>query len=294
MRFRILVLLLFVTGFIGGQSFQVAPCDDMYTDCIPNGPAHVIGELLINNESSSAEEQVMIKFDLAGLQGVLIDSATLNLHRYFACGAGGGTTTSVLYMIAEEWDEETWDPHSFIQYDPNGGIAYPFSGPIGGQNTWFEIDITDFFNLWVNADEPNYGLVIIPDAGQRHSKFDSKEGTNPDFHPYLNVTLETDAEDVLENPVISLSNYPNPFNPSTTIEFSIEQNQQYEQVELCIYNLIGQKVKTFLINSSTDQPINSVTWNGTDDKGLPVSSGIYLYRIKSGGYEQVNKMILMK
>jgi len=290
MRFVILVLLLSVTGILWGQSFQVAPCDDMYTDCIPNGPAHVIGELLINHETSSAEEQVMIKFDLAGLQGILIDTASLNLHRYFACGAGGGTTTSVLYMITEEWDEETWDPHSFIQYEPTGGIAYPFSGSTGAQNTWFEIDITEFFHLWMDTDVPNYGLVIVPDAGQRHSKFDSKEAANPDFYPYMNITLETNADDVLENPVISLSNYPNPFNPSTTIEFYIEQNQQNEQIDIEILNLKGQNIRQFSILNTQ----SSIVWDGTDQNNQPVASGVYLYRVKSGGYELTKKMILMK
>ncbi|MFC1898590.1 SBBP repeat-containing protein [Candidatus Cloacimonadota bacterium] len=90
---------------------------------------------------------------------------------------------------------------------------------------------------------------------------------------------------------IRLSNYPNPFNPSTTINFSIDPNEQYE---LSIYNLKGQIVKTFLVNSSTDLPINSVTWNGDDDSGEPVTSGVYLYKLKSGNTEISKKMLLMK
>ncbi|MFC1898592.1 T9SS type A sorting domain-containing protein [Candidatus Cloacimonadota bacterium] len=88
-----------------------------------------------------------------------------------------------------------------------------------------------------------------------------------------------------------LSNYPNPFNPSTTISFSIEPNEQYD---LTIYNLKGQKVKTFLINSSTDLPINSIIWDGTDQTGNPVSSGIYFYRLTSSDTESSKKMLLMK
>jgi len=53
-------------------------------------------------------------------------------------------------------------------------------------------------------------------------------------------------------------------------------------------------VKTFLINPSTHQPINSVTWNGADDNNQPVSSGIYFYKIKSEGYEKTRKMLLLK
>jgi hypothetical protein len=88
-------------------------------------------------------------------------------------------------------------------------------------------------------------------------------------------------------------NYPNPFNPSTTIEFSLNTDPA-DNIELVIYNLKGQKVKTFLINSSTDQPINSVIWNGDDDSGKPVSSGIYFYKLKSDNFEKTKKMLLMK
>jgi len=90
-----------------------------------------------------------------------------------------------------------------------------------------------------------------------------------------------------------LTNYPNPFNPSTTISFALN-SENTEDTELVIYNLKGQKVKSFLINSSTDQPINSVIWNGTDQTGKPVSSGIYFYKLRSGKVELNRRMLLLK
>ena len=109
-------------------------------------------------------------------------------------------------------------------------------------------------------------------------------------------------------------NYPNPFNPSTTISFSVAQT--LSSVELVIYNLKGQKVKTLdchpefiegtYTTNSTPRPSTeirmtqagtnkySVIWNGTDDNGNPVSSGIYLYKLRSGIYTTTKKMILMK
>jgi hypothetical protein len=92
--------------------------------------------------------------------------------------------------------------------------------------------------------------------------------------------------------ISQISNYPNPFNPSTTISFNLTQNSDFATIE--IYNLKGQKVKTFLINSSTHQPINSVTWNGTDQNNKPVSSGIYIAYLKVGKTEASCKMLLMK
>jgi len=85
-------------------------------------------------------------------------------------------------------------------------------------------------------------------------------------------------------------NYPNPFNPSTTISFSLA-NPQFASLK--IYNLKGQVVKT-LLNSDLDKGNHKAVWNGTDDSGQKVGSGIYLYRLEAGDYRQSHKMVLMK
>ena len=89
-----------------------------------------------------------------------------------------------------------------------------------------------------------------------------------------------------------LNNYPNPFNPSTTISFSLSTSN-IEDIELVIYNLKGQKVKHLVIDQqSTGQ--HQVTWNGTDDYGKPVTSGVYLYKLNLGDKTYSNKMLLLK
>jgi len=85
-------------------------------------------------------------------------------------------------------------------------------------------------------------------------------------------------------------NYPNPFNPKTTINFSLKEAGN---VTLEIYNLKGQKVKT-LLNDNMEAANHSVIWNGDDNKGNKVSSGIYMYRMKTKDYSKTQKMILMK
>jgi flagellar hook assembly protein FlgD len=90
-----------------------------------------------------------------------------------------------------------------------------------------------------------------------------------------------------------IGNYPNPFNPTTTISFQIN-NQQNEQVELSIYNLKGQRVKTLPVILSGNEVQSSVIWNGTDDNNQPVSSGVYLYKLQAGEFSQTKKMMLMK
>lgn len=92
-------------------------------------------------------------------------------------------------------------------------------------------------------------------------------------------------------------NFPNPFNPSTTISFSLT-TENTETTELIIYNLKGQKVKEFNVTlSGVEREGNtnySITWNGNDDSDNPVSSGIYFYKLRAGKYTSTKKMILMK
>ena len=89
---------------------------------------------------------------------------------------------------------------------------------------------------------------------------------------------------------IKLENYPNPFNPTTTISFSIPEEGK---VELCVYNIKGQKVKA-LINEKLNAGAHQVIWHGKDENGKSVSSGIYFYKMDSGRYTSVMKMILLK
>lgn len=84
-------------------------------------------------------------------------------------------------------------------------------------------------------------------------------------------------------------NIPNPFNPETTILASMRDAGEYS---LEIYNIMGQKVRTF--QGYHEAGIIEFVWNGTDDNGLNVTSGIYLYKFSSGSFNQTKKMMLLK
>ena len=101
------------------------------------------------------------------------------------------------------------------------------------------------------------------------------------------------VEQTIPNPssqISNLTNYPNPFNPTTTIEFSIQYDNN---VELSIFNIKGQKVKT-LINEELQKGKHTAIWSGFDENNKLVSSGIYLYKIKAGNKESVKRMLLLK
>ncbi|MEA2095659.1 MAG: right-handed parallel beta-helix repeat-containing protein [Candidatus Cloacimonadota bacterium] len=103
------------------------------------------------------------------------------------------------------------------------------------------------------------------------------------------------AEEELQS-IFNLSNYPNPFNPTTTISFNLT-TEYTENTEIVIYNLKGQKVKTLdcsnLFAAASKQLMHSITWNGTDDFGKPVSSGIYFYKLVSDGKNIASKKMLL-
>ena len=101
----------------------------------------------------------------------------------------------------------------------------------------------------------------------------------------------TDVDNLLKPGVTELTgNYPNPFNPTTTISFSIEEAGH---VSINIYNMKGQLVKT-LKNEHLDAAYHTAVWNGKDNSNKIVSSGIYFYKMRSGKYTSTKKMILMK
>ncbi|MCK4653237.1 MAG: T9SS type A sorting domain-containing protein, partial [Candidatus Cloacimonetes bacterium] len=99
------------------------------------------------------------------------------------------------------------------------------------------------------------------------------------------------SDDELILPASSLSqNYPNPFNPETTIYFTTENA---ENSEIIIYNIKGQQVCT-LVNEVFPAGRHSVLWDGKDNHGKHVSSGIYFYKLKAGNFVDVKKAILLK
>ena len=109
---------------------------------------------------------------------------------------------------------------------------------------------------------------------------------------YMLSDYQTFSENGLISPEITLSNHPNPFNPSTTISFELNAEIN-EFTKLMIYNLKGQIVRTFSNFPITQSPYQQIVWNGTDQSNNPVSSGIYYYKLNIPN-SPVKKMILLK
>lgn len=172
---------------------------------------------------------------------------------------------------------------------PSPGSAYLFQKQ---EDNWIEItkltssaeEIYDYFGDSVSLTE-DYVLV----GASYNVEFTDYPGAAFLFH---NDNLGL-SEDTINDDSISfrLENHPNPFNPSTTINFSIHNDSN---VELVVYNIKGQKIKS-LANNDFTKGSYSIIWDGDDDTESPISSGVYLYKLNiSGKTEAVKKCLLLK
>ena len=87
-------------------------------------------------------------------------------------------------------------------------------------------------------------------------------------------------------------NHPNPFNAGTTISYSLA-NRQEQKTQLAIYDLWGRQMR-MLVSKMQVGGVYEETWDGSDEMGVPVASGIYFYRLTSGSFEKTSRMLLLK
>jgi len=135
--------------------------------------------------------------------------------------------------------------------------------------------------IWTYTEPGSYSVLLtVYDETQTIMDNELK-------NDFIEVT-STDVNDLL-NPEFEMVNYPNPFNPSTTISYALS-SEELAGASIEIYNTKGQLVKSF----SNINPTGNVVWNGKDDSTKSVSSGVYFYKMRAGKYTASRKMILLK
>ena len=108
---------------------------------------------------------------------------------------------------------------------------------------------------------------------------------------YLGLDLsQIQNEAAMPNSYSLLQNYPNPFNPVTKLRYELPENSH---VNITIYDMLGRAVKT-MVNQHQNAGHRSIIWDGTNDYGNTVSTGIYLYQIQAGAYTRTKKMVFLK
>ncbi len=152
-------------------------------------------------------------------------------------------------------------------------------------------NIFDDYIVAVSKSYENSKTVITSIPLYFMEAIQAEEFTNSVF-AYFDESVENESNETVPGPpTLRLSNYPNPFNPSTTIRFNLPMKSN---IDLKIYNLKGQLVKS-IYKSNLTSGNHTITWNGDNDKGNKLSSGIYLYKLKTdSGLSQTRRMLLIK
>ena len=104
------------------------------------------------------------------------------------------------------------------------------------------------------------------------------------------ITAVRDNDETVSQSFFLAQNYPNPFNPETTISYQLPVTGS---VELAISNILGQKVRT-LFNQRRTTGYHHVRWDGRNEAGVQVPSGVYLYRLVADNFVQTKKMLLLR
>ena len=107
--------------------------------------------------------------------------------------------------------------------------------------------------------------------------------------------MEEGRDEGIEPCGFSLSvNHPNPFNPETRIQYMVQSTKVNPiHTTLSVYNILGQLVRT-LVDEPKESGTFEVVWDGKDENGNDVASGVYLYRLAAGNFVQTRKMVLLR
>ena len=156
----------------------------------------------------------------------------------------------------------------------------------------FEITHTENgdVTIYVTSDEDLYSgwvgeKLIWSVANFDNWSLNTRLKKDPQNNIYTGVGINDFQSSIFD---FQLSNYPNPFNHTTTISFSLPENTK--DAEILIYNLKSQKIKQYSIFNNQ----SLIIWDGTDENNQPVSSGIYFYKLKAGNdFSETKRMLLI-
>jgi hypothetical protein len=188
------------------------------------------------------------------------------------------TSDGGFVMTGEMFRNAGMDPTDFyiVRTDSNGDTLW--TKTVGGDQYERSYCVKQTFDG---------GYIVV-------GRTDSYGAGDDDFYVVKlgpDIPVDVKEGDLVHPSSFNLSaNYPNPFNPSTTIEYSLGRPVN---VKLEILNLLGQEVRT-LVDETRSAGRYRIAWDGTNDDGEPVSSGVYLYRFQAGDVVQTRKMLLIK
>ncbi len=179
--------------------------------------------------------------------------------------------------ITNYWDTEL---SGMIFPIPNFEVVENYSVPPMDQITVDVVftptdDIQYYGDIILTTSNENFQTVFITVTGQGYEE------------------NEADDQSISSEKFALIGNHPNPFYNSTSISFALNA-QNANDATLEIYNMKGQKIRTFSNLQSTGTSNNRITWDGNDEIGKPVSPGIYYYKLDTNSHSSTKKMLLLR
>lgn len=232
------------------------------------------------------------------------DGAKLQNAFYEVPGYEGWVEQPEICIVISDDNGETWSDIRYINANPNDNVINSANHYDGNYAPEFEgmlpVNVTLGDKLEILSNEPGNYHAKLHFAFMDDEVYGSSSPSSGGNLRYAAIDLEFQEEWVAPVSIneetippidVQLYNYPNPFNPTTTISFSITEEGI---VELNVYNIKGQKIKS-LLNNHISAGEHSIVWNGKDTSGKKVGSGIYLYKLNvNGKIEAVKKCLLLK
>ena len=150
-----------------------------------------------------------------------------------------------------------------------------YTEQIGLDSTGIYNVVIDSVNSMIYAEVSHFSTLAIADRNGQES-----------------TSIDTPSDIDVPSQYRLHANYPNPFNPETTIRFEIAGHRR-QRIKLSIFNILGQEIKT-LIDAEHTPGIHAACWNATDEEGRPLKSGVYFYTLKGEQFSITRRMILLR
>ena len=207
---------------------------------------------------------------------------------------GGGTPVLHINVDSIEMELNTDETDTFpLELTNVGGGVINYNLHLDSNNGWLSLgsDEGDLSSGETDEIEIGFDATNLDEGEYTCNIVVTDDIRNETYIPVTLTVNPTLADDELLPTITQLNgNFPNPFYALTNIKYSLHKQ---ENVTIEIYNSKGQKVRT-LVNDEKDAGYYNIAWNGKDDNGKPVSSGIFFYKFKAGNkFTSTKKMILM-